>query len=185
METVTLLDLGPILAAVLGPMLLFVAASMRYQHVDNTKTRELIVTAFERARKESRELVNEAKKENLELHRQSLELIKQNRELIEKVRTETREQIESTNNTTRELIESTNNKTLELIESTNNTTREEMRTLITRNHDLIMRNHDLIMKNSERLSDVRERLGRIEGHLRISPPPEHESDNGDDAARAA
>ena len=60
-----------------------------------------------------------------------------------------------------------------------------MRTLITRNHDLIMRNHDLIMKNSEGLSDVRERLARIEGHLRISPPPEHESDNGDDAARAA
>lgn len=156
METVTLLDLGPILAAVLGPMLLFVAASMRYQHVDSTKTRELIVTAFEEARKESRELIDEAKKENREL-------IKQNRDLIEKVRTENREQIESANNRTR----------------------EEMGTLITRNHDLIMRNHDLIMRNSERLSDVRERLARIEGHLRISPPPEHESGNGDDAARAA
>ena len=163
METVTLLDLGPILAAVLGPMLLFVAASMRYQHVDSTKTRELIVEAFEQARKESRELTDEAKKENRELIKQNRELIKQNRELIEKVRTENRE----------------------LIESANNKTREEMRTLITQNHDLIMRNHDLIMKNSERLSDVRERLGRIEGHLRISPPPEHESDNGDDAARAA
>ncbi|MYB04138.1 MAG: hypothetical protein F4144_02005 [Acidimicrobiaceae bacterium] len=163
METVTLLDLGPILAAVLGPMLLFVAASMRYQHVDSAKTRELIVTAFERARKDSRELINEAKKENLELHRQNRELIRQNRDLVEKVRTENREQIESAYNRTR----------------------EEMSTLITRNHDLIMRNHDLIMNNSEGLSDVRERLGRIEGHLRIVPPPEHESDNGDDAARAA
>lgn len=174
METVTLLDLGPILAAVLGPMLLFVAASMRYQHVDSTKTRELIVEAFEQARKESRELTDEAKKENRELIKQNRELIKQNRELIEKVRTENRELIDEAKKENRELVESANNKT-----------REEMRTLITRNHDLIMRNHDLIMKNSERLSDVRERLGRIEGHLRISPPPEHESDNGDDAARAA
>ena len=152
METVTLLDLGPILAAVLGPMLLFVAASMRYQHLDSTKTRQLIVEASEKARKDSQELVNEAKKENRELN-------KQNRELIEKVRTENRELIDEA--------------------------KKENRELNRQNYDLIMRNHDLIMKNSERLSDVRERLARIEGHLRISPPPEHESDNGDDAARAA
>ena len=47
MDAVTLSDLGPILAAVLGPMLLFVAASMRYQHIDGTRTRELIAESNE------------------------------------------------------------------------------------------------------------------------------------------
>ena len=51
METVTLSDLGPILAAVLGPMLAFVVVSMRYQHHDGAKTRELI----ERLNLETRE----------------------------------------------------------------------------------------------------------------------------------
>lgn len=73
METVTLSDLGPIIAAVLGPMLLFVVASMRYQHVDSTKNRELI----ERSAKENRELIEQSRKENREL-------IEQNRKLIER-----------------------------------------------------------------------------------------------------
>ena len=42
METITLVDLAPILAAVVGPMLVFAAATMRYQHLDSIKTRDLI-----------------------------------------------------------------------------------------------------------------------------------------------
>ena len=42
METITLVDLAPIIAAVLGPMMVFAVAIMRYQHVDSTKTRDLI-----------------------------------------------------------------------------------------------------------------------------------------------
>ena len=53
METVALSDLAPILAAVLGPTLLFVVASMRYQHLDSTKTRDLI----EASSKENRRLI--------------------------------------------------------------------------------------------------------------------------------
>ena len=53
METVTLADLGPIIAAVLGPMLAFIVVSMRYQHQDSVKTRELISSSD----KETREWV--------------------------------------------------------------------------------------------------------------------------------
>ena len=42
METVTLVDMGPIIAAVLGPMLACMFVLMRYQHKDSVKTRELI-----------------------------------------------------------------------------------------------------------------------------------------------
>ena len=55
-------DLGPIIAAVLGPMLLFVAASMRYQHVDSTKTRELITKSIETSNKENRKLIDRNRK---------------------------------------------------------------------------------------------------------------------------
>ena len=63
METVTLLDLGPIIAAILGPMLAFVVVSMRYQHNDSTKIRELI----SESNKENRELISESHRENREL----------------------------------------------------------------------------------------------------------------------
>ena len=53
MEAVTLVDLGPIIAAVLGPMLAFIVVSMRYQHHDSVKTRELITSS----EKETREWV--------------------------------------------------------------------------------------------------------------------------------
>ena len=76
MEAVTLSDLGPIIAAVLGPMLLFVAASMRYQHVDSTKTRKLITKSIEKANKENRKLTD------------------RNRDLIEKSNKETRDLID-------------------------------------------------------------------------------------------
>ena len=53
MEAVTLADLGPIIAAALGPMLAFIVVSMRYQHHDSVKTRELITSSG----KETREWV--------------------------------------------------------------------------------------------------------------------------------
>ena len=42
METVNLADLAPILAAVLGPVLAFAVGIMRFQHLDSTKSRDLI-----------------------------------------------------------------------------------------------------------------------------------------------
>ncbi len=42
MEVVTLSDLAPILAAVVGPMLAVMFAMMRYQHADSVKTRNLM-----------------------------------------------------------------------------------------------------------------------------------------------
>ena len=51
METVTLTDLGPIIAAVLGPVLGFVVVSMRYQHQDSVKTRDLISSSEKETRK--------------------------------------------------------------------------------------------------------------------------------------
>ncbi len=127
MDAVTLSDLGPIIAAVLGPMLLFVAASMRYQHIDGTKTRELIA---------------ESNKKN------------------------------------RELIAESNEKTRELIAESN----KETCTLIEKNRDLIDKNHGEL---SGSLGDARERLARIEGYLRISPPPEQGAGDGDGNAKAA
>ncbi|MCY4664338.1 MAG: hypothetical protein OXC00_06715 [Acidimicrobiaceae bacterium] len=117
MEMVTLADLAPILAAVMGPMLLFAVAIMRYQHVDSTKTRDLI----DEARKENRELIEEARRE-------SRELIDRNREMID------------------------------------------------RNRELIDGNHKELGGS---VGDVRERLARIEGYLRIWPPPPHGANDGD------
>ena len=51
MDTVTLTDLGPIIAAVLGPVLGFVVVSMRYQHQDSVKTRDLISSSGKETRK--------------------------------------------------------------------------------------------------------------------------------------
>ena len=59
-ETVTLLDLGPIVAAVLGPMLAFAAVSMRYQHNDSTKTRQLTRELIAESSRENRELIERA-----------------------------------------------------------------------------------------------------------------------------
>ena len=134
MDAVTLSDLGPILAAVLGPMLLFVAASMRYQHIDGTRTRDLIAESNEK----NRDLVAESDKE-------TRKLIEKNRDLIEK---------------NRDLIETSNKET----------------------RDLIDKNHKEL---SHSLGDARERLARMEGYLRISPPPEQRAGDGDGNARAA
>ena len=145
MDAVTLSDLGPILAAVLGPMLLFVAASMRYQHIDGTRTRELIAESNEK----TRDLIAESNEKNGDLITES---DKETRKLIEK---------------NRDLIE----KNRDLIEKSNKETR-----------DLIDKNHKEL---SHSLGDARERLARMEGYLRISPPPEQRAGDGDGNARAA
>ncbi len=67
MEVVTLSDLAPILAAVIGPMLVMVLALMRYQHVDSTKTRTLMYELIGKSSKENRELIEKSSKENREL----------------------------------------------------------------------------------------------------------------------
>ena len=69
-------DLAPILAAVMGPMLVFVVASMRYQHLDSTKTRDLI--------EKNRDLIEVSGKDNRRL-------IEKNRDLIEQSNKETRD----------------------------------------------------------------------------------------------
>lgn len=79
MNTISLADLGPLIAALLGPMLAFVVASMRYQHVDGNRTRELIAES----RKETRELIAASNKEIRE----------ETRELIAESKQETRELI--------------------------------------------------------------------------------------------
>ena len=72
METVALSDLAPILAAVLGPTLLFVVASMRYQHLDSTKTRDLIEASSKENRRlieKNRDLIEASNKETHDLIR--------------------------------------------------------------------------------------------------------------------
>ena len=86
MDTISLVDLGPVIAAVLGPVLAFAVVSMRYQHVDGTKTRELIAES----REEARELITESREETRELIGRSE---KQTRELIGRSEKQTRELI--------------------------------------------------------------------------------------------
>ena len=62
MEAMTLSDLGPIIAAILGPMVAFVVVSMRYQHQDSTKTRELISNS----EKATRDLIERSSNETRE-----------------------------------------------------------------------------------------------------------------------
>ena len=42
MNAISLSQLGPLIAAIMGPMLAFIVASMRFQHQEAVKTRELI-----------------------------------------------------------------------------------------------------------------------------------------------
>ena len=90
MEVVTLSNLAPLLAAVIGPMLAVMLAMMRYQHVDSTKTRTLM-----------HELIGESNRELRGLIDKNRDLIDKNRELIEKSNRENRELIREN----RELIE--------------------------------------------------------------------------------
>ena len=98
METITLLDLGPIIASVLGPMLAFVVVSMRYQHRDSTKTRE----ALSESEKETRRLMSESEKETRRLITESN---KETRDLMSESEKETRKLITESNKETRDLIE--------------------------------------------------------------------------------
>ena len=66
-------------------------------------------------------------------------------------------------------------KTRDLIERTSKETRDETRDLIGANHAEL----------SSSLADARERLARIEGYLRISPPPQQGAGDGDNNAKAA
>ncbi|MCQ3809717.1 MAG: hypothetical protein KTV68_04095 [Acidimicrobiia bacterium] len=77
MEVVTLSDLAPILAAVVGPMLAVMFAMMRYQHVDSVKTRNLMHELIDKSNRENRDLIDKS-------NRETRELIRENRDLIEK-----------------------------------------------------------------------------------------------------
>ena len=149
MEAVTLSDLGPIIAAVVGPMVLFVAASMRYQHLDSTKTRKMITDS----EKAILQLVTHSNEKNRDLidtaTRKNRELIDRNRDLIDSTARENRDLIERLTRENRDLIER-----------------------------LASENRDLIMKNHAAISDVRERLARIEGHLAV-PPRQGSDNDGD------
>ena len=87
METITLVDLAPIIAAVLGPMLVFAAATMRYQHIDSTKTRDLIDKnreLSEQAHKDTRDLIDKNRELSEQAHKDTRDLIDKNRELIDR-----------------------------------------------------------------------------------------------------
>ena len=85
MEVVTLSDLAPILAAVVGPLLAFALAMMRYQHVDSAKTRNLMHELVAQSSRENRELVEKSSRENRELVEKSS---RENREMVEKSHSE-------------------------------------------------------------------------------------------------
>ena len=88
MQVVTLGDLAPILAAVVGPMLAVMFAMMRYQHVDSVKTRSLMHQLIGDSNRENRELIATSNRETREFversNRENRELIRENRDLIEK-----------------------------------------------------------------------------------------------------
>ena len=91
MEVVTLSDLAPILAAVVGPMLAVMLAMMRYLHVGIIKIRDRIDESDRENReliRENRELIEKSTQESRELieksSQENRELIRENRELIEK-----------------------------------------------------------------------------------------------------
>ncbi|WP_420626859.1 hypothetical protein [Candidatus Poriferisodalis sp.] len=94
METITLVDLAPILAAIIGPMLLFGAATMRYQHVDSIKTREL-----------THELIGKNSELNERAHAETRDLIDKNREDSDRAHAETRERSDRAHKATRKLID--------------------------------------------------------------------------------
>ena len=81
MELISLADLAPIIAAILGPMLAFVVVSMRYQHQDSAKTRELI----EQSSKENRELIEQSSKENKESIREVTRSLADARERLARI----------------------------------------------------------------------------------------------------
>ena len=59
MNAISLSELAPLLAAIMGPMLAFIVASMRFQHLEAVKTRELISSS----ERETRELISNLERE--------------------------------------------------------------------------------------------------------------------------
>ncbi len=86
MQTLSFADLAPVLAAVLGPILLLAVTIMRYQHVDSTKTRDLIDRnreASEQAHKETRDLIDRNREASEQAHKETRDLIDKNyREMV-------------------------------------------------------------------------------------------------------
>ncbi len=179
---VNLSDLWPVVAAVLGPMLLCVTALARYQHVDSVKIHRLIAESNDK----NRDLIERVGKD-------SRDLIENNRDLIERVGKDSRDLIENN----RDLIEKVGKDSRDLIENNRDLIErvgKDSRDLIMENRRLIEKNRDLLMAGQaelgDSLADTRERLARIEGYLRILPPPRESlppshGDAGDGDARAA
>ena len=172
MDTISLVDLGPVIAAVLGPVLAFAVVSMRYQHVDGTKTRELIAES----REEARELITESREETRELIERSE---KQTRELMERSREETRELIGRSEKQTRELIGRSEKQTRELI----GRSEKHIDGLVADMAELKRDSKESFREVVRSLADARERLARMEGHLGVGSPRPAEA--GEDTADAA
>ena len=68
--TITFATLAPVIAAVVGPMLLFAAATMRYQHLDSSKTRDLI--------DRNRELIDRNRERSEQAHKETRDLLDRN-----------------------------------------------------------------------------------------------------------
>ena len=86
-DTVTIVDLAPILAAVIGPIFLLAFAMMRHQQAENNRTRDLI----DASGRENREAIENASREN----REAIEnASRENREAIDQLRRENREAID-------------------------------------------------------------------------------------------
>ena len=110
--------------------------------------------------------------------------------------TKTRKMITDSEKTTLKLITDSNEKYRDLVEKTRDETRDLIEESSRQNRDLIGENRRLIEKNrdllaashaelSGSLTDARERLARIEGYLRIPPPPHQGAGDGDGNAKAA
>ncbi len=110
METVALLV--ALIAGVLGPILLFVAASMRFQHDDGTKTRKLVTDSKE-------------------------EILK----LIAESRTETREHVAGSKTRTQEHVAGSETRSREHVAGSKTRTRKHVAGSETRTQELIDRNH--------------------------------------------
>ena len=163
MDTVTLTDLGPIIAAVLGPVLGFVVLSMRYQHQDSVKTRELISSS----EKETRELISSSEKET--------------RELISGSEKETRELISGSEKETRELISGSEKETREWVTTQVEGAFNKLSAELAEHKQDIKENFKEVRGDlkeiREDLSEARERLARVEGHLQAGKaPPSQDSD---------
>ena len=164
MEAMTLSDLGPIIAAILGPMVAFVVVSMRYQHQDSTKTRELISNS----EKATRDLISNSEKATRDLISNSE---KATRDFIERSSNETREE------TTRQIERATDKLSAEFEKS-----HDELKRTVNDNHRTTQ---GQLGKITDSLADARERLAGIEGHLGVARRPRRDDQPGVEDSNAA